>query len=255
MDNQKTHPKKVSIKVEPITTAEDLGRFFDIEASAFARQAKDNVWITLHPGWDTPEGRANSISGSTKRWSAPTKDRNGNPNTIFLKATVSRLDEPGKEDIAGVAIWAQASMVEGYGDTPTNDIDKIMDVNALYPGNLAEQEYARQLLRSFYGRRVEVANEIASSSSPALMILDLCAVDPAFQRLGVATELVQWGLDEAKRRGGIEAALEGSSMGRHVYKKLGFQQEGGELHFQVDEQFEPRDRPSVVFMRTGRPGL
>ncbi len=105
-------------------------------------------------------------------------------------------------------------MVDGYGDAPTNDIDKVMDVKALYPGNATEQEYLRQLLRSFHARRVEIANEIASSSSPALMILDLCAVDPTFQRLGVATKLVQWGLDEAKRRGGMEATLEASSMGK-----------------------------------------
>ncbi|GAM39562.1 hypothetical protein EIK77_005490 [Talaromyces pinophilus] len=253
MDSQKTQPKRLPIKVEPIASTEDFGRFFDIAANAFARQAKDNVWMTLHPGWDTPEGRENAISGNIKRWSSITKDRNGNPNTIFLKATVPRLDDSGKEDIAGVAIWAQASMVDGYGDAPTNDIDKVMDVKALYPGNATEQEYLRQLLRSFHARRVEIANEIASSSSPALMILDLCAVDPTFQRLGVATKLVQWGLDEAKRRGGMEATLEASSMGRHVYKKLGFRQEGGELQFQVDEQFEHRDRPSVVFMRTGRP--
>lgn len=146
-------------------------------------------------------------------------------------------------------------MVEGYGDPPTNDINKVMDVKALYPGNVLEQEYLRQLLRSFHARRVEIASEISSSSSPALMILDLCAVDPAFQRLGVATKLVEWGLDEAKRRGGMEATLEASSMGRHVYKNLGFQQEGGELQFRVYEQFNHRDRPSIVFMRTGRPEL
>lgn len=253
MDSQKAEHTRLPIIVEPITSTEDFGRFFDISVNAFARQAKDGIWMTLHPGWETPEGREKAISGYIKRWSSATKDRNGDPNTIFLKATVPRQDDSGKDEIAGVAIWVQASTVDGYGDPPTNDVDKVMNVEGLYPGNKTEQEYLRQILRSFHARRVEIAKEIASSSSPALMILDLCAVDPAFQRLGAATKLVEWGLGEANRRGGMEAMLEASIMGKHVYKKLGFRQEGGELECQVDERFKQRDRPSVVIMRTGRP--
>ena len=40
-------------------------------------------------------------------------------------------------------------------------------------------------------------------------------------------------------------------MGRRVYAKLGFQQEGGEIPYVVDEEFRQRDMPSNVFMRTG----
>lgn len=90
MDSQKPQPRRLPIKIEPITSTEDFGSFFDIAANAFARQAKDAVWMTLHPAWDTPEGRENAISGNIKRWSSITKDRNGDPNTIFLKATVPR---------------------------------------------------------------------------------------------------------------------------------------------------------------------
>jgi hypothetical protein len=188
MDSQKTQPKRLPTKIEPISSTEDFGRLSDIAANAFARQAKDGVWVILHPGWDTRKVRENAISANIKRWSSIRKDRSGDLNTIFLKATVPRQDETDKEDIAGVAVCAQASMVDGYGDTPTTDIDKIMVVKALYPGNVAKQEYLRQPLSSFHERRVEIKNEIAWSSSPALMIPDLCAVDPAFQRLGVATE-------------------------------------------------------------------
>ncbi|KAL3470052.1 hypothetical protein BJX99DRAFT_240170 [Aspergillus californicus] len=250
-------PNKRTVKVEPISNAEDLTRFFDITAAAFGQQLRDGIWIALNPGWDTPEGRDGGISRLITRYSSTTADRNGDPNTIFLKATVPSPSDGNnsgaKEVIAGVAIWVQASMVGGYGDKPVTDLGEAMDLNALYPGNTVEQNYARQLDQSLHERRIEVVNEIASTSSPAVMALDLCVVDPAFQRQGIATKLVEWGLDEAKRRGGLEAILEASSMGRHVYRQLGFQQDGGEFEYSVDEEFRNRDRPSNVFMRTGRP--
>ncbi|KAL4955382.1 hypothetical protein BDW69DRAFT_160769 [Aspergillus filifer] len=242
---------KTPVRVSPITDPSDLPRIFDITASAFGTQVADGFWMAMNPGWDTDEGRKAGIARFAERLSSTTIDRNGKPNTIFLKATVH--DDQGKEVIAGAAIWVQASMLDGYGDKPVTDLGKAMDLNALYPGDLAEQRYVRQVDRSLHKRRVEVVQESASTSSPAVMALDLCAVDPAFQRRGVANALVQWGLDEARSRGGLEAVLEGSSMGRLVYRKMGFSQDGGEIVYEVDEEFRERSRPSNVFMRTGRP--
>ncbi|EED19601.1 conserved hypothetical protein [Talaromyces stipitatus ATCC 10500] len=254
MSSKIAQPNVITVKVEPVTAAEDFTRFFDVTALAFGQQVNDGIWTAMNSGWDTPKGREIGIHHLINRWSSTTKDRNGNPNTIFLKATVSRQDEPGKEDIAGAAIWVQASMVEGYGDMPTTDMDQSV-LDELLPGNLEEQNYVRQLKFGLHRRRVEVVKEIASSSSPAVIVLDLCVVDPAYQRLGIATKLVEWGVSEAKRRGGLECILEASNMGRHVYKKLGFQQEGSEFEYQVDEQFQHRDRPSNIFMRTGYLGI
>lgn len=239
-------PIKPTIKVSPIASPTDFTPFFDISASAFGSQVHDGVWIAMNPGWDTPEGKERAISRLVERWSSITTDRNGNPNTVFLKATVA--DANGEEVIAGVAVWVQASMVPGHGDVPVD-----INAEAIYPGNPVEQRYLLQLDRSLHKRRVEVVKEIASSSSPAVMVLDLCVVDPAFQRQGVASKLVQWGLDEAKHRGGLEAVLEASSMGRHVYRQLGFWQDGGECEYNVDEEFRDRGQPSNIFMRTGRP--
>ncbi|KAL4988949.1 hypothetical protein BDW68DRAFT_158057 [Aspergillus falconensis] len=237
---------KPTIKVCPITSPIDFTPFFDVSASAFGSQVRDGVWIAMYPGWDTPEGKERAIGRLIERWSSVTTDRNGNPNTIFLKATTTNTN--GEEVIAGVAIWVQASMVPGHGEVPVD-----IDPEAVYPGDPVEQRYLLQLDRSLHKRRVEVIKEIASSSSPAVMVLDLCVVDPAFQRQGVATKLVQWGLDEAKRRGELEAVLEASSMGRHVYRQLGFQQDGGECEYDVDDEFRDREQPSNIFMRTGRP--
>lgn len=244
---------KAAVRVEPINGPQELERLFELTALAFGQQVQDGMWIAMNPGWDTVEGKAAAIHRLIDRWTSVTKDRNGNPNTIFLKAVVPRPDRSGEEDIAGVAIWAQASMLEGYGDAPEPDLGKTVDLNALYPDDLAEQRYLRQLDLCFRRRRIEAIDEIASSSSPSVMVLDLCVVDPSFQRQGIATKLVEWGLAEAQKRGGLEAILEASSMGRHVYRKLGFYQDGDEVHYDVDEEFQGRDRPSNIFMRTGRP--
>ncbi|KAL2853305.1 hypothetical protein BJY01DRAFT_207268 [Aspergillus pseudoustus] len=245
-----------TVRVEPITSPADIPRFFDITALTFGHQIRDGIWSAFHPAWDTPSGREAAIARLAARWASTTKDRNGEPNTVFLKAVVPR-DGDGEgeeeEEIAGVAIWVQASNVPGHGDAPATDLGVAMDLNALYPGNLTEQRYLRQIDASLHGRRVEVVREIAGSESPAVFVLDLCVVDPAFQRRGIARKLVEWGLDEAKRRGALEAVTEASAMGRHVYGQLGFVQEGAEMEAQVDEEFRGRSWPSNVFMRTGRP--
>lgn len=253
MEQRESSVKKIQAKIEPITDSQDFARFFDIVALTLGHQTKDGLWIAMNPGWDTPDGRQANISRFIQRWSYTSKDRNGNPNTIFLKAVVPREDGSGSEEIAGVAIWMQASMVEGYGDTLSPDLESFMNLETLYPGQPAEHDYLRQLYKSQCRSRIEAIKEAASRSPPAAMVLDLCVVDPAFQRRRIATKLVEWGLSEAKRRGGLECILEASSMGRHVYKQLGFYQDGGEFVYEVDEKFRHRDRPSNVFMRTGQP--
>lgn len=243
---------RADVQVTPITQQDDFDRFFEVSTASFAKQANDGFWKTMHPGWETEAGRAAAVSRLVERWKATTKNRDGKPNTIFLKAIVPSKEKPGETEIAGIAIWAQASTVEGYGDAPVVDLAEAMDLNALFPGNESEQRYARQLDRSFRKRRIEVIKEVsAKASPPAVLVLDLCAVDPGFQRLGIASKLVEWGLREAKERGGLEAVLEASAMGRHVYWKLGFQQDGDECEYIVDEEFKDRNRPSNIFMRTG----
>ncbi|RDW92814.1 GNAT family N-acetyltransferase [Aspergillus mulundensis] len=236
-----------TVTVTPITDPSDFTAFFTISASAFGSQARDGVWMAMNPGWNTAEGKQKGVERLIQRWSSTTRNRTGDPNTVFLKATMSS-PSANSEVIVGVAILAQASMLDGHGDVPLD-----IDAAAVYPGDPTEQRYLLQLDRSLHRRRVAVVEEIACSPSPAVMVLDLCVVDPAFQRKGVATKLVQWGLDEARRRGGLEAVLEASSMGRHVYGQLGFVQDGGECEYVVDEQFKGREQPSNIFMRTGRP--
>lgn len=256
------------IQIEPMTTEQDVLDSFDCIVNAFGDQVNDAIWAQMNPGWDTPEGAARCAARLAARFRAITKDRNGRPNTIFLKATAPAPAATGaaatngepKRRIVGMAIWVQLSSVPGYGDPPVEDLGTAMDLEELYPGNEADQRFCRQLDYALHADRIRAVKEKAEAAAagrhdgpPAALVLDLCASHSDFQRRGIATRLVQWGIDEAKARGGIECLTEASAMGRHVYIKLGFKQVGGEMDYAtVDEEFRNRrPLPSNIFMRTG----
>lgn len=243
--------KGVGLEIEVIDRAEDLTSGFECALKCFGDQINDAIWTALNPGWDTAEGKAAGAARVVDRWRSTTKNKDGNPNTVFLKATLPDPQQPDRRVLAGFAIWAQLSMVEGYGDKPSTDISKSVDLEALYPGNAAEQRFLSQAWSSMLKQRVETVQSKQGASPPATFILDLCVVDPAFQRRGIALKLVQWGLEEAKRRGGLEATTEASAMGRHVYAKLGFKPVA-DVEYVVDEEvIKGRTLPPNLFMRTG----
>ncbi|KAF7334230.1 Acyl-CoA N-acyltransferase [Mycena sanguinolenta] len=235
-------PPSDDLRVELITDAADFEPAFICLRNAFGHQTHDGIWAVMYPGWDTPEGVVRGARELADRWTA-SRERG---NVHFLKAT---LAGPGEERIiGGMAIWVHATLLPGHGEVlvPPADFTK------LYPDNEPEARYARQLLGSLFKHRFEALKEKARPESlqKSAMVLDLLAVDPAFQRKGAASRLTQWGLDEAQRLGGIESMTEGSAMGRLVYKQMGFR-EVQAVEYDVDEEFKARERPSNVFMRTG----
>ncbi|KAJ4397249.1 hypothetical protein N0V93_001473 [Gnomoniopsis smithogilvyi] len=238
------------IKVALVEDADDFLGMSNCAAKAFGDQTHDAIWIGLNPGWDTAEGRAAAAARMAKRWQSVTKDKDGRPNTIFLKATVPDPKQPGKRLIAGMASWSQHSFVLGCGTEPSNKLEISKDVPAMDFKSEDDELFATQLWAGLMSKRVEVIKEKADTESPVAFTLDVCAVDPDFQRRGIAAKLVQYGLDEAERRGGLEAMTEASVMGRHVYKKLGFQPVA-EIDYGVDEKLiKGRNLPSNLFMRT-----
>ncbi|KAH7091985.1 hypothetical protein FB567DRAFT_435136 [Paraphoma chrysanthemicola] len=234
--------------VAPVETEKDLVQANYCVSEAFGRQAKDAVWMLMNPGWDSEVGQALNAQSLIKRWKSTTANKDGKPNTVFLKATLPDT-ETGERRVVGLAIWAQLSYVDGHGDPFTGDMTE--PLSALED---ADRRFADQMFRSLWKRRIEYVKEVSKSGRepPAIFVLDMCAVDPAFQRRGIAGKLVQAGLDEAKRRGDLECTTEGSAMGREVYRRLGFHDEGvGDIHYDVDEEFAKRDKPPNVFLRTG----
>ena len=51
----------------------------------------------------------------------------------------------------------------------------------------------------------------------------VCAVEPEWQRKGVGRRLLQWGLDEADKRG-WQAYIDATPEGVGLYKKLGWKE-------------------------------
>ncbi|KAH7029028.1 uncharacterized protein B0I36DRAFT_228784, partial [Microdochium trichocladiopsis] len=253
-------------------------------ANAFGRQTRDALWRGMNPSWDTPAGARASAERTLQRWKSITTDKDGQRNTIYLIATIPTTPDaaaaasahvPDGENeartIVGIAIWAQISEVPGYGDPVHPDIrdadGKGYNLAAeLYPDDKREQRYIAQAIASLVKRRKEVIREKAAAfenrtllegEKPANFHLDLCVVDPVWQRRGIAQKLVGWGLAEARRRGGLECSTEASDMGRGAYMKLGFKPEGDEpkdIVFEVDEEFKNEGRASLppnLFLRTG----
>ncbi|KAJ7808216.1 hypothetical protein B0H14DRAFT_2870544 [Mycena olivaceomarginata] len=208
------------LRIEPITDAGDFQPAFICLRNAFGHQTHDGIWTATNPGWDTPEGVARGARELADRWTASREKG----DTQFLKAT---LAGPGAaRTIIGMAIWVHASLVPGHGEAigPA-------DFTHLHPDNEPEERYLRQLLDSLHRQRLETLREKARPES-----LQKCAMTPAFQRRGAASQLVQRGLDEAQRRGGLEAITEASEMGRLVYKQLGFREVQG-IEYEVDAEF------------------
>ncbi|POS72180.1 acetyltransferase [Diaporthe helianthi] len=243
--------KAAGLSIEAIDRAEDLTSGFECAAKCFGDQINDAVWTAMNPGWNTAEGRAAGAARVVDRWKSTSTNKDGNPNTVFLKATLPDPQQPDRRRVfAGFAIWAQLSMVDGHGDRPSTDLSKSVDLEALYPGNAAEQRFLSQACGSLLKQRVETVQAKQGASPPAIFVLDLCAVDPAFQRRGIALRLVEWGLEEAERRG-LEATTEASAMGRHVYAKLGFKPVA-DVEYVIDEDvIKGRTMPPNLFMRTG----
>ena len=243
------------VRIEIIESEADFPAAFNATAEAFGHQAHDAIWMAMNPGWETPEGLARGSARMAERFNGVTKDRDGNPNTIFLKATVPDPQDPSQRVSAGMAVWEQCSSVQGRGLPVSEDPLTDMNMATLYPDNESKQRFLSQAMYSLHKPRLDLVKSIAGTSKPALLALDLCAVNPAFQRRGIAGKLVQWGLAEAGRRGGLECVMEASSMGKAVYARVGFHAEGEGIPYNLDEEFADWDVPPNLFMRSGLPAV
>lgn len=237
------------IHISLIQDPSDFEQIFAAETAAFAVQAQDNIWRSAHPGWEDPSTTPGYVLNRVHRWQKTTFDIHGRPNALFLKAVVAS-PHGGADKIVGTATWVQHAADPDFGDVPLDNATQLRAWRRVYPDNDAEARFIAQAIGSMQANRRVTAAEKAATAQPAWMVLDLCAVHPDFQGRGVAKRLVQWGLEEAERRGGLECTTEASLMGRRVYDKLGFAR-GPEIEYVVDEDLKGRPIPPNMFMRTG----
>jgi GNAT superfamily N-acetyltransferase len=78
-----------------------------------------------------------------------------------------------------------------------------------------EQTFAQQVMNEFQGRRVQ---HMACPHA----LLHICFTVPKYERRGVATALVNWGLERADEQH-LRAFTEASPRGSLVYERLGFE--------------------------------
>ncbi|EGX88108.1 GCN5-related N-acetyltransferase [Cordyceps militaris CM01] len=242
----------LELQIEVAQTADQVLLAFEPMRQAFGFQTRDAVFTGTNPDWDTPAGAQQAAERFATRFTRATTNAAGKPNSLFLVATVA---DPAtrRRVVAGMALWEQASVVPGHGDAPTADEGEDLGVTALFPGDAPRQAYWTAVMGAMHRRRWEVVGSKAAACPPALLALDLCAVDPRFQGRGIGSRLVEWGLREAEARGGLEAVTEASVMGRPVYLKLGFEQDGPEMDFAGVGEVGKTPLPSLVFLRTRKP--
>lgn len=236
--------KSANVRLEIMSDPKDFGEAITLQGEAFGIQTKDGYWLAMNPGWDNQQGLAILVDRFTGLLKKGTKNKDGQPNSVHLKAVVT--DEfTGTDKIVGYAIWTQYSEVDGYG-VPVSDIPEL---EKLYPNNEGEQRYLRSIGRALMSSRKVAIAEKAKETPPAMYICDCCAVLPDYQGRGIARKLIQWGVDEAKERGGLECGLEASVMGRRVYQKMGFVDLGPITR--NDGEFPERAFPDTIWMRNG----
>ena len=83
--------------------------------------------------------------------------------------------------------------------------------------NEDNENYAKHMAGVF----IEERNAAIARTKGNLVSLDVCAVDPKFQRKGVGHALVQWGANKADDMG-VEGVVESSIFGKGLYEKHGY---------------------------------
>jgi GNAT superfamily N-acetyltransferase len=78
-------------------------------------------------------------------------------------------------------------------------------------------------------------------------VLDIIFTDPKYQRRGAGTKLVKWGVDRADEMG-VEAFLEATRFGRHMYEQNGFRVMEHFI-FPVPEKWANKPTLQYSFMR------
>jgi len=233
------------VRIELIKDEKDMRENVSCQYETFGQQTNNAFWHAMCPNADTEEGMEELVKGAEKNFQSKSA-HNGKGHSWFLKAIVQD-PKTGKESIAGIATWTE--MIHSRNPVPTTMEKEKLEKT--YPGNESEQRYLNQMFQSFLRRRGELVEE-AGKEGRAVMVLDICVVRPQFQKRGIASELVKWGLRKAEEVGkdgqAIECITEASPMGKPVYVRLGFEPEG-DVVYKVDEEFKNRRRTPDTILR------
>lgn len=182
----------MNFKIAPVEDG-DMDRLFAITSLAF--QQNEEIWNAVYPQHETPEGRK---AGADRFVQVKAAD----PNTHYIKAIT-----PDGE-IAGFAKWNIYRQA-----FPPSDIK----VEGPYWTTEDGRQYAEHLANEFFKERVSFVGSKAGHA----VNLDQCCVDPKYQRMGIGSALVGWGVEKADELN-VDAIVEASVFGKGLYEKHGF---------------------------------
>jgi len=199
----------------------DFDRLMEIQFEAFGQTGdapREPFIDVMFPGGDTPSGQA-AARDLTLKW------LRSDPSATFLKVTDTITGE-----ILGGAKWCV------YMEKPERWQKRVQ-----VEGEGDETEYIEFALGTLYRNRFE-----KTAAKGPFLFLDIIFVDPKHQRRGAGSKLVKWGVDRADEMG-VEAFLEATRFGRHMYEQHGFQVTE-DIVYEVPEKWAHKPKIQHFFM-------
>ena len=209
-----------------LATEEDAGELFAVCSAAFGPD--DPAWRAYYPRHWTAEGR----KAGTERFLSAIK---GDHHAVYHKA----LDVTSGA-IVGFSIWT------AYDARPLQHPPVLPSPD--YWPNALEAEYGHAIMIDLMQKRHDHIESVANS----VVHLNTLAVLPAHQRKGIATRLMNWGVETADQLG-FPCFVEASPAGRPLYERHGFVFEQ-EITLVLPAQFVAREPCRYSFMTRPSPG-
>lgn len=191
------------LRVEP-AQEEDLPRLMEIVAPAFGPYS----YAQLVGDIDTPENRKAMAERHLHAWREHTKCFKHTPGIKCVH--VDPVTQ--KETIISSATWT-------IYDRPRSEEEYLQPLHLLGASWIEEgekREQAMGMAQSLIDGRIRW---MGGRPHGVLMFM---ATDNAYQRMGAATKVVQWGLDRCRELA-IPAYLQSSAAGVPVYERLGYE--------------------------------
>ena len=188
-------------KIQVISTPEDLEQWTAAQYSSFV-----GTGCKLHEVLSPPAAAPTQaqLKMAAARHVAALED---DPEHNFF----IRIVDPTNGAVMGGAKW------EFWPHDPRRPLTVSVDyIDELIPAGKEERAFAQKVMDALLSRRVR-------DMGTAHGLLDICYTVSKYERKGVASALVSWGLKILDEKGWI-AFTEASSRGEPVYARLGFEQ-------------------------------
>ncbi|OGM50915.1 acetyltransferase [Aspergillus bombycis] len=154
-----------------------------------------------------------------------------NPRKQLLKVVDTDAD-PAKNEpaIVGFALWSLPAPASDADPTTGAEIEEELEDGFSPPWpESCDEDFCER----FFGKNHE--RQVAVMGDKRYYYVDILGTHPAARRRGVATMLMNWGLERAKEES-LEVYLSATQAGRLVYEKLGFEvRSTGELDGYVQD--------------------